>query len=246
MKNQGGDKKSDPTTSNDPFAKVATEPVKQPNETVKPEPSVAPINAAKMKASTDLAAIRENQNQSKTVRENSADSGSDQEDTNSVREGDENLVLPNIEPIRWTASENIDHQRGAGWYWIVAILTVIVVGLGVWIRQWTLVGLAVIVLVAVLVVTRRPAREVSYELNGEGLVVGGQLKPFINFRAFGVRHDGALWQLVLSPAKRFGAETTIFFHEDQGEAIVDFLGARLPMEDTGISVIDHLSRRLKL
>ena len=69
---------------------------------------------------------------------------------------------------------------------------------------------------------------------------------FNEYRAFGVRKDGALWQLVLLPVKRFGLPTAMFINEDQGEKIVDFVGARLPMEKVEMDTADKISRRLKL
>jgi hypothetical protein len=106
--------------------------------------------------------------------------------------------------------------------------------------------MAVFALIAVVMVTRRPPRQIQYELNGDGIVIDDQQKSLDTFRAFGVRHDGAIWQLVLIPIRRFGAETTIFIHEDQGEEIVDFLGARLPMEDARMDPVDRVSKFLKL
>ena len=98
----------------------------------------------------------------------------------------------------------------------------------------------------ILVVTGKPAREVNYELSTDGLVVDGRKYTLGEFRAFGVRRDGALWQLVIIPVKRFGLPVTTFINEEQGEQIVDFLGAILPMEEVHPDFVDSISKRLKL
>lgn len=148
--------------------------------------------------------------------------------------------------ISWSASESVEHARGVWWYVILAVLTLAIVGLGIWTKQWTLAGLAVIAAVTIIVVIKQPSREIRYELSNEGLSIDGQLKPFADFRAFGVRQDGALWQLVLIPVKRFSMSVTLFINNDQGEQIVDFIGARLPMEKVDPDMVDKLTRRLKL
>ena len=150
------------------------------------------------------------------------------------------------EVIKWSASEVIEHSRGVWWYVIASLILVAVVGLTVWLRQWTTSGLAIVIFVTLVVVGRKPARELRYELSNEGLLIEERLYPMNNYRAFGVRKDGALWQLVLIPVKRFSLSTTVFIPEDQGEKIVDFFGARLPMEKVELDMVDKVSKRLRL
>jgi hypothetical protein len=83
-------------------------------------------------------------------------------------------------------------------------------------------------------------------LTDQGLHVDGQLHRYDEFRAFGVRRDGALWQIVLIPVKRFGLSLTMYIQEEQGESIVDALGARLPMENVQADAVDKLIRKLKI
>lgn len=163
--------------------------------------------------------------------------------------------LPHMVPIRWTASEAIDHVRGKSWY-IVAFSVVVVVVLGLaalaWFNIITLMTaistgvLAVIMLATVLVVAKKPSGEIDYILTESGLTIAGRLHPFNEFRAFGVRRLGGLWQLVLIPVKRLGMSVTMFINEDQGEAIVDTLGAILPMEDIKPDIVDSITRKLKI
>lgn len=148
--------------------------------------------------------------------------------------------------VSWSASESVDHERGKLWYVVLVLLAAVIIGLSVWLRLWTTGALALVVSVAIFVVTRKPSREIQYSLSDEGISIGGNLRRYDEFRAFGVRHDGAFWQLVLIPVTRFGMSVTIFINEDQGEEIVDILGARLPMEEMKNDAIDNVIRRLKL
>jgi hypothetical protein len=51
---------------------------------------------------------------------------------------------------------------------------------------------------------------------------------------------------MLLPTKRFKPGTSVYFPEEAGEAIVDMLGARLPMEDLHLDVVDKVIRKLRI
>ncbi|MCL2280466.1 hypothetical protein FWC31_01080 [Candidatus Saccharibacteria bacterium] len=153
--------------------------------------------------------------------------------------------------ISWTASESIDYERGVLWYVMAVLVALAIIGLNFWYQGVGFSSISIAVLVvtgfaALLMVLRRPARELKYTLTDEGLTIEGQLRPFSDFRSFGVVQDGALWQLVLIPIQRFGLSVTMHIHSDQGEAIVDALGARLPMENVKVDLLDKITRRLKI
>ena len=162
---------------------------------------------------------------------------------------------PSIPEIRWSASEALEHDRGAGWkagviLTGIAILAIIgVLGFFNILPIMTSVSTAVLVVlmvIALFVVTSKPVREVDYLLTDNGISIQGVLHPFEEFRAFGIRQVGGLWELSLIPVKRFGMSNTMFIHEEQGEAIVDALGTRLPMEDIEESWVDKISHKLKI
>lgn len=150
-----------------------------------------------------------------------------------------------VEAIHWTASEAVDYKRNTGWYVLAGLITAAVIGVAIWLRQWTTAGLALVIFIAVIFFTRRPARMVNYTLTSQGLYIEDQLHAFSDFRAFGVRQEGALWTLVLIPVKRFGLSVTMFITEDQGEAIVDAFGTVLPMENVQPDLVDKITRKLK-
>lgn len=157
--------------------------------------------------------------------------------------------------ISWTASDAIDHSRSGKWYFGVfaivlalgILLTVLVI-----IKFMTLFMaissgvLILLILITILMSNKTAARELSYQLDENGLTIDQKTYNLSEFRAFGVRKFGATWQLVLLPVKRFGMSLTAFIHEEQGEQIVDFLGARLPMEEVKFDLVDKLAQKLKI
>ncbi|MDO4271393.1 MAG: hypothetical protein Q4C83_00185 [Candidatus Saccharibacteria bacterium] len=163
--------------------------------------------------------------------------------------------LPQIQPISWTATESIAQQRTGRWYGIATIIFVAITAVDVLlfifkitslITMVSSLGLFVAMYIALLISTKMPARESTYVLSGDGIAINGHQHGFNEFRAFGVRHRGSLWQLVLIPTKRFSMEVVSYIDEDHGEAIVDILASYLPMEEVPENSVDRLIDRLKM
>lgn len=150
------------------------------------------------------------------------------------------------ESVSWEASEGIHHERDSLWFIGFIIIVIILIGISVWLQQWTFTALIVIMSIALIVYTRRPPRTLRYSISHNGLHVGQQAYDFDEFRSFGVLQEGDLFSVMLMPTKRFGQAMTIYFGENDGEKIVDILGAYLPMEDLQLDFMDSLLRRLRL
>ena len=184
----------------------------------------------------------------------SSTESNDTPETQMEQPNDENEI-PAIEPIHWTASDVIEVDRSKWWgLGLIGIAVLIIGGIVAWSivqNTWSAGNISIIVLIsvvliAIMVVSKKPPREVQYMLTESGVTIDGQLHDFSQFRAFGVVQNGAVWQLVLIPTKRFGMSVTTFINADQGERIVDELGTRLPMEKISLHPVDKLSRLLKL
>ena len=250
--NSGGDNNYwQPDPANDPFAPVQSDPnapaPPPPAETPAEQPAPAP-DAAPEPAPTNDAPVAE-EPETEPVEEEIAD-----DDEMETVDG-ESTELSAFEPIQWSSSSTIEHEHGANWNFallgVAGLIIAGIVGWSIWQQNFSfsnmsVIGLVIVVVIAIMVVSKKPANEISYMLTESGLTIDGQLHPFSEFRAFGVHQDGALWQLTLIPVKRFGAAVTMFISAEQGEMIVDILGARLPMESISTHPIDKLARLLKL
>ncbi len=152
-----------------------------------------------------------------------------------------------LESVTWEASEYIHHERDGLWFIIFLSITVALLALSVFlIQNYFFTALIVVMAVALLIYARRPPRIMRYTLSGQGLHIGQQFHSFNEYRAFGVVEDGALYSVKLLPTARFGQEVTLYFSENEGERIVDILGAFLPMENLHLDLVDRLLRRLRL
>lgn len=155
-------------------------------------------------------------------------------------------IEPPFEPINWEASESIHHERDGMWFVGFISIVVVLLGISVWLQQWTFTVLIIIMTIALVIYTRRAPRTLRYSLSYNGLHIDQEFHGFDEFKSFGVLQEGGVFSATLMPTKRFGQSLTIYFSEGEGEKIVDILGAYLPMEELHQDAMDNLLRRLRL
>ena len=148
--------------------------------------------------------------------------------------------------ISWEAEEYIVKEHHIWWYLGLFVVAAGLGALAVWLQGWTFLALIIVSVITVLVFNLRPPRKIHYTLNNEGLTEGKIKHPFDNFRAFGIVKEGSHYSAVLIPKKRFGINIKVYFPEGSGEAIVDNLGARLPMEEVKPDLLDKLVNFLRI
>lgn len=152
---------------------------------------------------------------------------------------------PAAAAIQWQASEYITREKNTLWYVLLAVATVVLAALALFlIKDITFAVLIVVMAVAVGLFARRPARDLTYRLSYDGLTINDKFFAFSNYRAFGVVQEGALYSITLLPRKRFAPGVNVYFPPEQGEQIVDMFGAVLPMEHIKQDFIDRLSDKL--
>ena len=151
-------------------------------------------------------------------------------------------------PVTWTAHEYVHIDKTPLWFvaFVVAVLGLIAVDI-FFLKSWTFTALVVVMAVAVMIYIRRPPRVLTYALSvNQGLYVGEKLYHFEEFKSFGLIKDGEHNSIMLIPVKRFSPGVSVYFPEEAGEAIVDILGQRLPMEDLKLDLVDIIIRKLRL
>lgn len=147
--------------------------------------------------------------------------------------------------IQWEAEEYIAQKKNAKWYLGLILVGAGLIALAVWMKQWTFIAVVVVSVVALIMLSVRPARKIKYRLDAKGLAEDERKYMFSDYRSFGVMRDGEHFAIVLTPVKRFGGRVVVYFPEEKGEEIVDAFGARLPMEEVKVDVVDRLVKMLK-
>jgi len=152
------------------------------------------------------------------------------------------------EPVHWSAAEYIDNKRGGLWFVAFALVVVVLIAVDLFLfKSYTFSVLVVVMAVALVVLMVRPSRVIDYTLSGDqGLYIGEKLYHFSEFKAFGIISEDGHHSIMLIPVKRFALALSVYFPEEVGEKIVDIFGARLPMRDLKLDVIDVIVRKLRL
>lgn len=151
-----------------------------------------------------------------------------------------------LQPVSWQAEEYIPKDHNALWYVGLIIITAILSAVAIFFQGWTFLILIILSAITILVSSLRPPRKISYTIGNEGLTEGGKLHSYDDFRAFGILEEDGNYSAVLIPKKRFGVNVKVYFPSGSGEAIVDQLGAHLPMEEVKLDFLDKIVNFLRI
>lgn len=159
----------------------------------------------------------------------------------------DDAAAPNEQPVRWQATEYIQREKNGLWFVAFVLATLGLMAVAIFlIQSWTFAILIPVMATALLTYTHRPPRLINYTLSHKGLHVNDHLYSFAEFKAFGVIRDAGEYSIMLVPIKRFRPGVSVYFPEEVGEALVDMLGARLPMRDLHLDVVDKIIRKLRI
>lgn len=151
------------------------------------------------------------------------------------------------ESVSWTISDGPNRQFTAGWYILTTLLFGVLIVAAAWPLQSVLTAVLFgLIYVALIIYTRRTPQDVTYRLDDDGLFINDQLYTFDKFSGFGIVEDGKRYTIIMLPSQRLATALTLNFDRINGEKIVDFLGAILPMRQINENIIDRLVRRLGL
>lgn len=151
-------------------------------------------------------------------------------------------------PIRWSSSEFIYREKSSLWFISFVIIVIILILSDIFLlKSYTFSILVLVMAAAVVVFLRRPPRVINYALSGNhGLYIGEKLYHFNEFKAFGIIQDEGCNSIMLIPIKRFSPGVSVYFPQEVGEQIVDVFGARLPMENIKLDVLDIIVKKLRI
>lgn len=151
-----------------------------------------------------------------------------------------------IPDVSWEAQEYIQYKHNVGWYVALFAVGAALIALSIFLQWWSFLALVVVCVIAILVSSSRPPRKIHYKLDKSGLTEGNRLYKYEDFRAFGILKEDSHFSAVLIPKKRFGLQVKVYFPGGSGEAIVDALGARLPMEEVKLDFLDKMVNFLRI
>jgi hypothetical protein len=149
--------------------------------------------------------------------------------------------------LSWTASEFIQHDKSAIWYLSLAGLTVAFALLAYFLLNKDIFSLVVILMLGFVfgVSAARKPRILKYTVDDHGLLIDAKEYDYEGFRSFSVIDEGPIFMLVLMPVQRFSPILTIYVPEDTIDAVVDTVGAYLPVVQHQPSLVDKFLSRIR-
>ena len=151
------------------------------------------------------------------------------------------------QPFSWQATEGRQVSRGVVWYVMLGVISIGLMALAIFIfKSITFAVLLVVIDIAVIVLTGKPPRSINYGISPKGIYVADKLYDFSEFRAFGVIDEPGSPSIIVLPVKRFSTGVTLYFNIEDGERIVDMLGARLPLQEVKLDLLEKVIRLIKL
>ncbi len=151
-----------------------------------------------------------------------------------------------LDPVSWEGEEYIVKDHNTAWYIGLTAITLGLGALAIWLQGWTFLVLVIMSAITIIVSNLRPPRKIHYTLDEQGLTEESKLHEYSEYRAFGILKEGDNYSAILIPKKRFGLQTKVYFPTESGEAIVDALGARLPMEEVKLDLLDKIVNFLRI
>lgn len=153
---------------------------------------------------------------------------------------------PYIQPISWTASEYISHQKGFGWFVLVLLAVAGLAGVVYLITDDLISPIVILIIgVAFTVFAGRPPQTLEYSIDGTGVHIGSKSYPYDRFRSFAVLADEPIPTIMLTPIRRFDLPINIHFDPADAEKIIEILGNYLPGEEREAPAVDRFMSKIR-
>lgn len=155
-------------------------------------------------------------------------------------------VLPQHDPVSWTASEYIAHEKGPSWYMILGIGVIVFAG-AVYLMTGELISSIVIVIMGAAFgafATRQP-QELDYVLDNTGLKVGSRTYSYAQFKSFNIVEEGPIRSITLMPLQRFMPPLSVYFAPEDEDKIATALSGHIPYEERKQDAVDRLMRKVR-
>ena len=156
------------------------------------------------------------------------------------------FMVKSSDVISWEAEEYVVRDKNAWWYVGLVAVGLVLCGIAILVQAWTFLVVIILSVFALIIYALRPPRILHYSLSNKGLSEGDRVYDYADFKAFGILREGNHFAIVLTPRKRFATRVTVYFPENRGEQMVDMFGARLPMEEVKLDMLDKLIKFLRI
>ena len=148
-------------------------------------------------------------------------------------------------PITWEAVEHIFHPRSATWYTIIVILTIALIAAAIWMRNWWLIAIVVLGLVALATSKANKPTKIPYKISRAGIAIADRHYPFNALKFFWIIYRPPNKSVYFEQARYFAPHLVIRLGSEDPAKVRRILLQHLP-ESTGRGedMFDRVSRWL--
>ena len=162
-----------------------------------------------------------------------------------IKKVNKNKPSSNAPVFTWGAKEFADYKKDTGWFAIMTLVTLALVSLFYWQKNWTAMGVVIAAGGALFAQSRIRPKKVSCEVHRSGVVVDGKVHPFETLKSFWIIY-GEHPSVRLEQTSRFSAPINMPIADEDPEQIRLFISKFLPEnEERGEDVTDTISRWLR-
>jgi len=155
-----------------------------------------------------------------------------------------------MEPIRWSAPEFHYYEKDIVWYWLVLIVTLILVVIALWQKNFLFAVFLIVAALLTIAWARRTPKTIDFTLSEKGLDIGGKkFYPYEGLTGFAIvsgDQDTGFDELIVKTKGQLNALIKIIIISGESGAIKNLLSRFIPEIEYQESVSDRLARMLRL
>lgn len=152
--------------------------------------------------------------------------------------------------IQWSAPEFEYHHKGHAWYWMLAIVSIILIFVALLQKNFLFAIFVLMAAILSFTMARHTPQYLNFLLNDSGIRIGDQKHyPFDSLSGFATHRvddlEDGLTEIVFAKKHRVSTHLKILAPTNRIEEIKLFLNKHLPEIEYEESLTDHISRFLK-
>lgn len=160
--------------------------------------------------------------------------------------GQNYTAAPSLDPVTWSASEFVSHQKTSLWYIALGSVSAVITLIVYLVTKNILSGIVVAMAsMALGVFAARQPQIKTFVIDTDGVKVDDRSFPYSMFKSFSVVDDGAVSCIWLRPLKKMMPTVVMYYAPDDEDRIVLMLDNFLPQEDRQHDIVERLARRIR-
>lgn len=145
----------------------------------------------------------------------------------------------------WSAPEFISYTKTGSWFLIITAIALILIGVFIWQKNWTAVGVVVAASAALMVQARVKPKNLECSLYRSGVVIDERVYPYDSLKSFWIVFGDHPF-VRFSQIRRLSANINMPIAEEDPEQIRLFLSKFLPEDEkNGEDIADTIQRWLR-